>query len=92
MQQGNNVVVRFTVTNTGTIAIGGYLITAHVTGYQTRGWLSNLPVGQPIQVTGTWRIRHHHTLVKVLVQGDPRHQVKESDESDNTLTGSKRLR
>ena len=91
-QRGKNLVVRFTVTDTGTVAVGGHLITAHVSGYRTRAWLSNLPVGQPVQVTATWGIVHHHTLVRVLVQGDPRHQVKESDESDNTLSGSTRLR
>lgn len=91
-QHGNTLVVRFTVTNTGTIPVGGYLITARATGYQTRAWLSNLPVGQPIRVSTTWPIRRHRALVKVVVQGDPRHQVKESDESDNTLSGSTRVR
>lgn len=92
MQHGRTLVVRFTVTNTGTLSVGGYLITAHIHGYRTRAWVSNLPVGQPIQVSATWRIHGHHPLVKVAVKGDPRHKVKESDASDNVLVGSRRLR
>lgn len=91
-QRGRTLTVRFTVTNTGSLSVGGYLITAHIPGYRTRAWVSNLPVGQPIEVSATWQVRGHHSLVKVSVKGDPRHQVKESDESDNVLVGSRRLR
>lgn len=91
VRHGRSFAVSFTVTNTGTLSIGGYLITAHIPGYQTHAWLANLPVGQPVRVSYTWRIRAHHKLLKVVVRADPHRKLKESDESDNVLSASKRL-
>ena len=90
--RGRTLSVSFTVTNTGTLSVGGYLITAHLPGYKSRAWLANLPVGQPIQVHGSWKLRGHGKTLKLVVRADPRHQVTESDRSDNSLTGTVRVR
>lgn len=91
-RSGGKLDVIATVSNTGTVALRNVGLTVSASGERTQSYVLTLNAGQHIRFHTRWPFKAAPAVKRVVAVVDPGRRFGETDESDNRVSGARRLR